>query len=252
VAAVARKAHAGTASRVLAAGPAGVLEADLARACPDAVVTTLTVLLGDDAFAARVVASPEATHAAPPAVWGTAAMHALDGLPVSLPVVACAVMASAADVAALRQGDVFVPGTWRLEGAGKGAIAGPVVLAAPGSGHGVTARLVEDGSLVLGGDVEPLVAAGADMAQNEEENPLVAAVGEVPVLVKVEIGEARMTARQWSELDRGDVVTLGRRVGERVVLRVGGVAVARGELVVVEGEVGVRIVERMGGGAAPE
>jgi flagellar motor switch/type III secretory pathway protein FliN len=54
-----------------------------------------------------------------------------------------------------------------------------------------------------------------------------------------------MTARQWAELDRGDVVTLGRRAGEPMILRVGGAVVARGELVVVDGELGVRIVERI-------
>jgi flagellar motor switch/type III secretory pathway protein FliN len=34
-------------------------------------------------------------------------------------------------------------------------------------------------------------------------------------------------------------------VGEAVIVRVGGVAVARGELVEIDGEVGVRIVERI-------
>jgi flagellar motor switch/type III secretory pathway protein FliN len=69
----------------------------------------------------------------------------------------------------------------------------------------------------------------------------------VPVLVRVEIGEARMTAREWASIGRGDVVTLGRRVGAQVLLRVGGVPVALGELVSVDGEVGVRIAERVAG-----
>jgi flagellar motor switch/type III secretory pathway protein FliN len=46
-------------------------------------------------------------------------------------------------------------------------------------------------------------------------------------------------------MSSGDVVTLGRRVGEAVTLRVGGAVVARGELVVVDGEVGVRIKHRV-------
>ena len=49
----------------------------------------------------------------------------------------------------------------------------------------------------------------------------------------------------WAVLARGDVVTLGRRVGEPVLLRVGGIPVARGDLVEIDGEVGVRIVERL-------
>jgi flagellar motor switch/type III secretory pathway protein FliN len=54
-----------------------------------------------------------------------------------------------------------------------------------------------------------------------------------------------MAAREWAALTSGDVVSLGRRVGEAVVLRVGGVPVARGDLVEIDGEVGVRIVERL-------
>jgi flagellar motor switch/type III secretory pathway protein FliN len=45
-------------------------------------------------------------------------------------------------------------------------------------------------------------------------------------------------------------VALGRRIGDPVVLRVGGVAVARGDLVEIDGEVGVRIVERLATGAS--
>jgi flagellar motor switch/type III secretory pathway protein FliN len=75
---------------------------------------------------------------------------------------------------------------------------------------------------------------------------LVAAIGDVPVVVRVEIGEATLPAREWAALARGDVIALGRRVGDRVVLRVGGVPVARGELVEIDGEVGVRVAERMG------
>jgi flagellar motor switch/type III secretory pathway protein FliN len=44
---------------------------------------------------------------------------------------------------------------------------------------------------------------------------------------------------------QGDVLGLGRRIGEPVVLRVGGLAIARGDLVEIEGEVGVRVIERI-------
>jgi flagellar motor switch/type III secretory pathway protein FliN len=46
-------------------------------------------------------------------------------------------------------------------------------------------------------------------------------------------------------LAKGDIITLGRRVGEHVVLRVSGVPIARGDLVQIDGEIGVRIVERL-------
>jgi flagellar motor switch/type III secretory pathway protein FliN len=87
----------------------------------------------------------------------------------------------------------------------------------------------------------------AEMTEAERDNTVLDAVGDVPVVVRVEIGEARMAARDWASLGRGDVITVGRRVGELVLLRVGGVPVARGELVNVDGEVGVRIAERLAG-----
>ena len=103
---------------------------------------------------------------------------------------------------------------------------------------------------MLSGEVDAvgLALAEADMTESEGDGALLEAVGDVPVVVRVEIGEARMAAREWAALGRGDVITLGRRVGELVLLRVGGVAIARGELVNVDGEVGVRIAERIAGG----
>jgi flagellar motor switch/type III secretory pathway protein FliN len=98
---------------------------------------------------------------------------------------------------------------------------------------------------VLRGGTDTLCVVEAEMSGPEEESAVVRAVGDIPVVVKVEMGEARMAARDWASLTRGDVVALGRRVGDGVILRVGGVAVARGELVEIEGEIGVRISERI-------
>ena len=177
-------------------------------------------------------------------------LSSLGETPLSIPVVACATTATVGDVAALHRGDVWLPGTWGLttEANTVGAtLVGPVLLAAPSSATGIRARLVEGGRLVLSGEVEALGAAEGDMIEADGADALLNAVGDVPVVVRVEVGEARMTAREWASLGRGDVVTLGRRVGAPVLLRVGGVPVARGELVNVEGEVGVRISERVAG-----
>ncbi len=73
------------------------------------------------------------------------------------------------------------------------------------------------------------------------------AMGDVPVVVRVEIGAAEMRAREWAALGKGDVIALGTRIAEPVVLRVGGIEVARGELVEIDGEVGVRILSRTQG-----
>jgi type III secretion system YscQ/HrcQ family protein len=241
-----RTAHAGTAPRVLAAGPASALEADLVRLGSDLVAVTLAVLVGDEAFAARVVV-PRAAAATPADdAWDARAVADLGPVPLAVPVVACAAIAPAAEIAALRPGDVLLPAAIGLRRAA-GALAGTVVLAAPSAGVGVRAELGEAGQLVLRGGVVALGTAEAESGMDEEsdKNALMASLGEVPVVVRVEVGEARMSAREWAGLRTGDVVTLGRRVGERVVLRVGGVAVADGELVDVDGEIGVRVLRRL-------
>jgi flagellar motor switch/type III secretory pathway protein FliN len=241
-----RRANAGVALRVLAAGPADALEADVAGARQDHVAITMTVLFGDDAHEARVVVPAGALNTPEGSPWGAIALEALGSAPLSIPVVAHAVLASAAELASLAPGDALLLEGWPL-GRVTGALEGPVRLSPPMSASGVTARLAGDGRLVLAGDVEPLVVAEAQMSEATDRSGIIEAIGEVPVVVRVELGEATMLAREWAQLGKGDVVTLGRRVGEAVTLRVGGVPVARGELVEVDGEVGVRIVERLSG-----
>lgn len=246
VAAVLRRAHAGGRVRVLAAGPSMGLENDVRRAAPDAQALTLTVLVDDEAFEARVVAAPSAMLASASRPWTGGDLAALGVLPLEVPVVACACASTVAEVASLGVGDVLLPGPWPLKRAPAG-LSGPVLLAPAGGDVGISAHLGDDGRLVLRGGAEPLGKAEATMDAGAGKAELVDAVGDVPVVIRVEIGEARMAAREWARLGAGDVVALGRRIGEKVVLRVGGVPVARGDLVDVEGEVGVRIVERLGG-----
>jgi type III secretion system YscQ/HrcQ family protein len=250
-----RRAHQGRAMRLLAAGPATALEADMARLGPELLAVTLTVLVENDAYEARIVVPRVATPAAPPSTWGARALTALGAVPLSIPVVAHALAATAADVASLGPGDALLLDGWRLTRSGAGAWTGRVHLAAPAGATGVRAELGDDGRLVLRGEDDLLCAAseaadgGAGEAEGEMDETvggggLIEAIGEVPVVVRVEVGEARMAAREWATLGPGDVVALGRRVGEAVVLRVGGVPVARGDLVDIDGEVGVRITER--------
>jgi flagellar motor switch/type III secretory pathway protein FliN len=252
VAAAARRAHAGAPLRVHAAGAGEALAKMLpAAAAAESVCLSLTVLVGDDAFDGVLKIAGANLSAPPPPAWTRRALSSLGAMPLALPIVACATLARVADVAALRTGDVWLPGTWPLAlatDAGSGFLRGLVLLAPVASPTGVRARL-ESNRLVISGEVDMLCPGEAEMTDLEGEHELLDAVGDVPVVVRVEVGEARMIAREWAALGRGDVVTLGRRVGERVLLRVGGVPVARGELVSVEGEVGVRIVERLAGDA---
>jgi flagellar motor switch/type III secretory pathway protein FliN len=248
-----RRAHAAIAWRVIAAGPARALEADLMRADPALIAISATVVVADEAFLARLVVARRVLERVPLAPLDAARfVAALGPVELSLPIVACATHASVADVASLRSGDVWLPGGWPLQRGASGRLVGSALLAPPASGVGIRVELSEDGRLVLRGAVEAICVPEAEMGEPVGENALIQAVGEVPVVVRVEIGEARMSAREWAALGTGDVVALGRRIGEPVVLRVGGVPVARGDLVEIEGEVGVRIVERVAGTSAPQ
>jgi flagellar motor switch/type III secretory pathway protein FliN len=244
VVAALRRAHRGRALRVLAAGPATALEADMTRLGQELLAVTLTVLVAHEAYEARVVVPRGAATGAMTSTWGAAALSALAAVPLAMPVVGHVLQATVADIALLGPGDALLLPGWPLARTPRGELAGPVLLATVDGATGFAAELGEDGCLVLRGELVPLGATEAKMGDTADTDALIEAIGEVPVIVRVELGEARMTAREWAAVGRGDVVTLGRRVGESVVVRVGGVAVARGDLVDVDGEVGVRIVER--------
>jgi len=79
---------------------------------------------------------------------------------------------------------------------------------------------------------------------NQDETATSEVVLDAPLVVRVEVGAVTLSAAEWAALATGDVVALGRRVHEPVVLRIAGTEVARGELVDIEGELGVRIRER--------
>jgi flagellar motor switch/type III secretory pathway protein FliN len=252
VAAALRRAYGQVATRVLAAGPAPELESDLARTGQELVGVALTVLVADDAFDARVVAPRGALLGLPLLPWDATAIATLGMTALALPIVGHAVTLPAADVARLGEGDALMLPGWPLTRVAPSGLSGRVLLAAPSSEVGVEAWLGGDGRLVLRGEAAPLRAAQeTERDDGMDRSGLVEAIGDVPVVVRVEIGEAQMTAREWATVGRGDVVALGRRVGEPVVIRVGGVPVARGDLVEIDGEVGVRLVERLGVPGAP-
>jgi type III secretion system YscQ/HrcQ family protein len=66
---------------------------------------------------------------------------------------------------------------------------------------------------------------------------------DAPLELTVELARFSLTLGELQRTRVGDVLVTGRRIGERVTLRVAGRALAQGELVDVEGEVGVRILE---------
>jgi flagellar motor switch/type III secretory pathway protein FliN len=249
VMAVLRRAHTGGATRVLGAGPARETSAHaFDRLGPDPWAVSLTVLMDNEAYAARVVVSGAAVLSSPTPPWSSPVLAALGGTPLAIPVLAAATSVALADVESLRPGDAILPRPgeriWPLSRGRRAEGPVPVWLSPPSSDLGVRGHLALDGRLVLTGELESLVDAEAPM-DPDANAALVSVLADCPVLVRVEIGEAQMSARDWATVGRGDVIPLGRRVGEPVVLRVGGVCVARGELVQIDGEVAVRVVERL-------
>ena len=226
LATAARRAHGERPLRVLAAGGAAAVLGELEGGH---LVASFSVLVGDEAFLGKLVVPRDVALAVPDAAWSAASLASMGNVLLSLPVVAFLSLASRAALSSLRPGDAWMPGA-------STAPRGPVFLAAPSSDRGVCADIGKGGLLVLRGDSEDLAMAG------QEEGALVENLGELPVVVRVEIGMASMRARDWASLRPGDVIALGSRIGEPVTLRVGGVEVARGELVDVEGEAGVRIL----------
>jgi type III secretion protein Q len=246
--ATARRARPRDVLRVSNVGPSVVLAGELAGAEPELVQVSFTVRIESQSFAARVVVPRAACRSAVTPPLSSQTLEKLGPTPLSMPIVACTTRARAADIGLLRPGDAFMPGAWPLLRSGPCDLRGLALLAPPDADVGLRVELAGDGRVVLAGGVEALIGTEEGMDELESERALLDAVGEVPVIVRVEVGEARMTAREWAALGTGDVIGLGRRPGEFVLLRIGGVAIARGELVDIDGEIGVRVGERLAGG----
>jgi type III secretion protein Q len=229
--------------RVLSAGDAASLAAGTEWPDPNrAIAVAFTVVAGDNAYSARAVFLRPQTDTYTAFAWTRPALAALGDTALALQVVAGIAEASALDVAALRCGDVLVPGTMAIARSSTGSWTGPVSLATPGSDATVRAELAEGERLVL--RAGPRGPAEGPMEEHEASPALVEALGEVPIVVRVEIGRIEMLAREWAAVGEGDVLALGHPVGRPVFLRVGTHVVARGDLVEVDGEVGVRVIER--------
>lgn len=275
VRAVAARAHADAAPAVLHAGPGAPMLLDLASA-GTALAANLTVLVGDEAFsvlvvvdAARIFADREARGPLDPPPWAFsgAALASLGPTPLALRVVVASCLATVGELARLAPGDVLLTGVpspplAELRAYGPG---GRVTLVAPRAEVGLVAELSGPDRLVLSAErvAMPLVATDAtgeppprgarmdpkDTAHAQTAAPPLGAhdvLADVPLVVRVEIGAAELSASAWADTRPGDVLALGRGVGEPVVLRVSGTEVGRGELVAIEGELGVRVLSRAG------
>jgi hypothetical protein len=228
--------------RVITAGSAHGVLSEVVAIDPVPIGAAFTVLLDHDAYLVHVFAPRTALDPLRDPDLDARSLGALGAMPIELPLVAAALECTAAELAALEPGDALVPLTIAKKAAG---FAGELLIAPPESDIAFRADLGEDGRLVLRDGPLPIQEKAM-----VDKDVLAQSVGETPVVVRVEVGSAQMTAREWSQLGAGDVIALGKRIGEHVVLRVGGAEVARGELVDVEGEIGVRIIARAGGTVA--
>lgn len=213
----------GLATRLLAAPPVG----------EEALIAELTLLLEGRPFALTLYVV--GADAAPSAPRGLAE---LGQLALKLPLVVASVALERRELLGLEPGGALLLGesaSIDASGAGYGVLVGPH------SERGIVVFFQADGRLVLGEPTEARLSVERDQTSAGEGDTLTDVLLETPVIVRVELGAVSMTARQWSELGKGDVIETGQRIAEPVVLRIAGREVGRGELVNVDGQVGVRI-----------
>lgn len=229
----------------------GAVRARLAGS--EAMQIDVTVRIGALKSATRLLATVPSNGSTTP-LPATRTLEILGEIPLSVDVVLGAGWAPRREMA-LQPGDVVV-----IDGLERGRC----LLTVPGANHGLVATMLKDGRVRVGPrmvplapepptteketppmtDVNPSSSGETVEVPAVGDTPLAEALAEMPVQVRAEAGTVTMPARAWAAMGPGDVVVLDRRVGESVLLRIGGRVVGRGELVDVDGVLGVRIVER--------
>ncbi len=184
--------------------------------------------------------------AAGPELGSREALERLGELPLALPLVGAVSVGSRAEVESLAQGDVWLPGAGWTLARRDGALAGEVRAVAPLAEAAIALRLCDARAAVVVATTRVAHDTEAFLETSDEHDvtTIADAVAEAPVVVRVEVASVTLAARAWAALQPGDVVSLGRPLGDPVVLRVAGREIARGDLVDVDGELGVRIVRR--------
>ena len=71
----------------------------------------------------------------------------------------------------------------------------------------------------------------------------IASLGEVPVMIEVELDRRTVSAREVLALEEGGVIGTSRSAGENIDIYIGGVLCGSGEIVVIENSLGVRITD---------
>jgi type III secretion system YscQ/HrcQ family protein len=245
-----RRAYTGGPLRIVAVGPVSTLMRDFLAPSEDFVTAWTTVSVDGSAYDARVsVASARlASGAAPP--LGREGLSAMGEVTLAVPLVAATCLVTRAELRSLRRGDAIVFAAPELRHDEQGLYGG-VVLVCGSSQRGLSGVLSEGGVLRTVGLETQSWEPNEDRMPSADENKSGAStddtlemLDDAPVVVRVELGVVEMKAHEWAALVPGDVLSLGRKLGDPASLRVGGVELARGELVQIDGEYGVRILAR--------
>lgn len=212
-----------------------------ATTAPAALRVEATVRVERQAYTAYALLGGDADVTRAPDLTGLAA---LGEVPLTIPLVVGASLVARADLDRLVPGAALLPSDAWVDARGYGR---GVLVAATGA-RGVWVELPPDGRIVLGDATAELPfdahGSGETMPDPTDVNEtLTDAALDAPVVVRVELGVVSLSARRWAELKPGDVLETGQPLGEAVLLRIAGRAVARGELVDVDGAVGVRVRE---------
>lgn len=210
------------------------------------VIVHLTVLVDGRPYLAALWVQGLRALAEPPE---SLSEERLLGVELRLPLVVGVSAISVAELQALEPGSGFFPREgWLINR----ALEGRGILVAPTSEHGLGVELGPGSRIVLREPTSVAWTVADEMSESDdsrEPTTLPQAVLEAPLVVRIEIGSVSMQAREWAALRPGDVLATGRRIGEPVVLRVGGRTLAKGELVDIDGELGVRVTEILGEGS---
>ncbi|MCA9647528.1 MAG: FliM/FliN family flagellar motor switch protein [Polyangiaceae bacterium] len=217
-----------------------------------------------------------------PSVGQARPLEDLGWLPLELPLVVGTSLCDRELLKILEVGDAWIPGESLWLSSHHGSLQGHAALVAPDSDMGARVELEAGGGLRVVGTLLPVpldveqappshsdltpaanlsrTAGYGSLSSNQDlesenvmtedksgQSPVGQSALDAPLVIRVELGSVTLSAREWAELQAGDVIETTQRVSEPVVLRCAGREIARGELVEVEGQVGVRITEMVTG-----
>ena len=84
---------------------------------------------------------------------------------------------------------------------------------------------------------------GEGSSGNENDNPEIEIILDIPVSISMEVGSTSISIRNLLQLNQGSVIELDRLAGEPLDVLVNGTLIAHGEVVVVNEKFGIRMTD---------